>query len=56
MEQKYTEAVIKILVDRIESLEDENTRKDFEIKGLRKQNIELCKALEERGKKDYPHV
>jgi prefoldin subunit 5 len=56
MGPKYTDAVITILVDRIESLESEIADKTFEIKSLRKQNIELVKALEERGKKDYPHV
>lgn len=51
MEHKYTEAVLKILVDRIESLEDEINRKNTEIKLLRESNIDLVKALEELGKK-----
>lgn len=56
MEQKYTDAVITILVDRIESLESELETKNAEIKHLRKQSIELVNALEQCGKKAYPHV
>lgn len=51
MGPKYIDAVITILIDRIESLEDEINRKNTEIKLLRESNIDLCKALEELGKK-----
>lgn len=51
MGPKHIDAVITILIDKIESLEDENRRKDFEIKSLRESNVELVKALEEACRK-----
>lgn len=57
MEQKYTDAIVKMFVDKIESLESEIEEKNLEIKNLRKANIDLVKAFEaERAKAVHRHV
>ena len=49
MEQKYNDKLIRLLLDRIESLEDELAMKDRENKNLRTEVLNLSKVLVERG-------